>query len=90
MAIELAKFKSRSLPTLLLIEAAGWGFAKEVFRQVADPIDECAKHCQVIMIEPHNRLDRTRMHERERVQYEIEMPLIARGRPRPPAKLKLQ
>ncbi len=90
MAIELAKFKSRSLPTLLLIEAAGWGFAKEIFRQVADPIDECAKHCQVIMIEPHNRLDRTRMHDHEWVQYEIEMPPIARGQPRPPAKLKLQ
>lgn len=90
MAIELAKFKSRSLATLLLIEAAGWGFARENFAKVADPIDECAKYCQVIMIEPHNRLDRKRMSEREWVHYEIEVPRMAHHQPRPPATLKLQ
>jgi hypothetical protein len=89
MAIELAKFKSQYLPTLLLVEGAGWGFAKEAFDQIADPIDECAKHCQVLLIEPHNRLDRARMSEREWVQYEIEMPPMRRDQPRLPARLKI-
>jgi hypothetical protein len=89
MAIELAKFKSQSKATLLLIDAGDWGFAKEAFEQIADPIDGCAKHCQIIMIEPHNRLDSTRMSEREWVHYEIEVPRWDRDQSRPPAALKL-
>jgi hypothetical protein len=89
LAAELARFRSRNLPTMLILEAAGWGFAKELFDQVADAIDESARHCQVLLVEPHNRLDRTRMRQREWVQYEIEMEPMRHNQPRVPAKLRV-
>jgi hypothetical protein len=89
MAIELARFKSRHLPTLLLVDAADWGFAKEAFPRIAAAIDECAQHCQVLLAEPNNRLERVRMHEREWVQYNIDMPPMQRDQPRPLATLRM-
>ncbi|WFU79408.1 hypothetical protein QA645_33680 [Bradyrhizobium sp. CIAT3101] len=89
LAAELARFKSQHLPTMLVLEGAGWGFAKDLFDQVADAIDQCAKHCQVLFIEPHNRLDEDRMRAREWVHYEIEVPHAGRGSPRLPATLRM-
>lgn len=89
MAAELARFKSRHLPTMLIVEGAGWGFAKDLFDQVAEAIDQAANHCQVLFIEPHNRLDQARMRAREWVQYEIEVKRIGPGSARSPATLRI-
>jgi hypothetical protein len=89
LAVELARHKSRHLPTLLILEAGEWGFAKGAFDRLADTIDQCAQHCQVLLIEPHNPLDRARMRGREWVQYEIEMEPMRLGQPRQPAALRL-
>jgi hypothetical protein len=89
LASELSRFKSRHLPTMLVLECGDWGFAKERFDQVADAIDKCAEHCQVLFVEPSNTLDTARMREREWVQYKIEMEPRRPNTPRQPAKLQI-
>jgi hypothetical protein len=89
LASELARFKSRHLPTMLIIEAGGWGFANDRFAQVANAIDRCAEHCQVLFVEPANGLDQARMREREWIQYKIETESMQLGSLRKPAKIRI-
>ena len=88
MAIELAKFRSEQQPTLLILECSDWGFARDVFDRIADAIDDCARHCQVLLIEPNTRFDQARMLAREWVLYEIDWKPSPGRQARSPAAIR--
>ncbi|MBY3116697.1 hypothetical protein [Rhizobium laguerreae] len=70
-AVELAKLKSRHHPTLLILQASGWGFDEEQFRDIADRINECVGVCQVLVVEPSIRIDPELSAAREWVRYTL-------------------
>ena len=87
MAIELAKCRSKQQPTLLIIEGKFWNFMHELFEQIANAIDDCARQCQVLLIEPNFPLDKAQMLKREWLLYNIDRPPSQKNQPRLPANI---